>query len=132
MAETEFQSERLRDLAVRAADSRRGLSDASRRLKVASDFGQRVQTSIRGNLFVWLGTAAVVGLVLAKLPARRKKIYVGSGVSPTAETAKGGLLLATAGLLFKIFRPFLQKILVEQIGVLAEKHFSSRTGKSPR
>ena len=128
MAEAEFKSERLRRLSERAAETRLALSVAGRHLRSSTNLGQRMQTSIRGNLMTWISSAAVVGWVLARLPSRKKKIYIDKATNTvtTAGAAKGGLLLAVLGIVFKVASPFLQKMLVEQMGVLAEKHFVKR------
>lgn len=125
MAEAESYSERLKLLSERAAASRQALAQAGHSLQASAHIGRRVQTSIRGNLTAWLGSAALVGWVLSKLPARKKKVYVHSA-GGTAEAAKGGLFVAGLGLVFQLVRPLLQKMLVEQVGAYAEKRFAHR------
>ncbi len=142
MAEAEHYAQRIKQLSDRAAASRQRLAYAGRSLESAADFGRRVQTSIRGNLTTWLGSAALIGLVLAKLPSRKKKIYIKAGASKGTKAeaessgkAKGGLAIALLGLVFQAVRPQLQKLITEQIRAQIEKRRASQrvaaTGVSP-
>jgi hypothetical protein len=125
MAEAEYHSERLKRLSERAAASRQALSQAGRHLQNSTDLGSRVRSSMQGHLATWVGSAAVIGWVLSRLPARKKKIYVNTGhaasVGPQT-AAKSGLFVAIIGLVFKLVQPLLQKIVLEKIGHLAERH----------
>ncbi|MEO7932253.1 MAG: hypothetical protein ABIT76_03740 [Chthoniobacterales bacterium] len=142
MAEAEHYNHRLKQLSDRAAASRHSLAHAGRSLAASANVSRRLQTSIRGNLTTWLGSAALVGLVLAKLPARKKKIYIKAGASKgtkaeaeSAGKAKGGLAIALLGLVFQAVRPHLQKLITEQIRAQIEKRRASQrvaaTGVSP-
>ncbi len=68
-----------------------------------------------------------MGLVLAKLPARKKKIYVNTKTG-TTKKASGGLFVAALGVVFQLVRPFLQKFVLQQAKVLAQKHLQQRHG----
>lgn len=125
MAETQITTNRLNSLRDRAAKSRTQLSNATEHLEHAANISQRVQTSIRGNLTTWLGSAALIGLVLAKLPARKKKVYINAKTGKTT-SKKSGLLVAGLGIAFQMARPFLQKALLEQAHILADKHLANR------
>jgi hypothetical protein len=138
MAETENTDERLKLLATRAEISRRALGNAGADLKSAVNVGRRVETSIRGNMTTWLGSAALIGVILAKLPPRKKKVYVSDKTGkkmqePESTVKKGGVMVAVFGIIFQMVRPMLQKFVVAQAKTLAEKHFNYRVaqGASP-
>ena len=126
MAKTENTTDRLNSLRDRAAKSRASLSEAADDLQHAANISQRMETSIRGNLTTWLGSAALIGLVLAKLPARKKKVYINAKTGKTSASKKNGILVALLGFAFQMARPFLQKALVEQAHNLADKHRANR------
>lgn len=129
MAQAELYSDRLKQLSDRAAASRQAFTEAGRSLQSSADLGQRLQNSFQKNITAWLGSAAVVGWVLSKLPARKKKIYAGKGshtASATTEAVKGGVFISILGIVFKLVQPLLQKLLVQQLGTLTEKHLANR------
>jgi hypothetical protein len=64
----------------------------------------------------FLGSATVFGLLLSKLPARKKKIYVErKGKEAIKEVEKAGLWLVLLQFLFKTFRPALTSLLAKQV-----------------
>ena len=127
MAET---NEKLKLLMARAENSRREIANATTSLKHAANVPQRVQTSIRGNIATWLGSAALIGVVLAKLPARKKKVYINSKTGKKT-IEKKGLLVVLLGLVFQAVRPFLQKMVLEQAHLMADKHLANRSQPNP-
>ena len=132
MAQTEITTNRLNSLRDRAAKSREQLSKATGSLEAAANISQRLQTSIRGNLTTWLGTSALIGLVLAKLPARKKKVYI-NAKSGKSTTPKRGIFVALLGIAFQLLRPFLQKTLLAQAHILVDKHLANRSApRAPR
>jgi hypothetical protein len=138
MAETEDTDQRLKVLTTRAEVSRRTLTHAGADLKAAVNVSRRVETSIRGNMTTWLGSAALIGVILAKLPPRKKKVYVSAKTGekmkePDSSVKKGGVMVAAFGIIFQMVRPTLQKFVIAQAKTLAEKHFNRRVaeGASP-
>ena len=66
-------------LAERFTISRRRLSGSSKDVRQAFDFGRyghHLQKSMRENIYAWMGSAAMVGWVLSRMPAKKQKLYV--------------------------------------------------------
>jgi hypothetical protein len=61
------------------AEARLGLTGAGSIVKNRLDIPKRVSVSLRRNSWSWLSLAAILGWVLARLPFRRKKIYLEAG-----------------------------------------------------
>jgi len=81
-------------------------------LDVAAHFKQ----SFHENKAAYIGGATFFGLLLSKLPARKKKIYVERKAKGAVEEAgKAGLLLIVVQFLFKMFRPMLTSVLTKQV-----------------
>src|SRR5258708_19612753 len=61
------------------AEARLGLTGSAAVWKDRLDLPARVAASFRRNSWSWVSLAAIVGWVLARLPFRRKKIYLEAG-----------------------------------------------------
>jgi hypothetical protein len=61
------------------AEARLGLASTAAIVKDRLDLPARLSASFRRNSWSWVSLAAIVGWVLARLPFRRKKIYIESG-----------------------------------------------------
>lgn len=89
-----------------------------------------LKNSFRTHKSGWLGGAAIMGLLLAKLPARKKKIYVEKrGDSPAKNLQKAGLTLALAKMAFTAARPFLTKLALKKFTEYSQRRPSA---PSPR
>ena len=76
------------------------------------DVSRRARRSFARNTVAWLGGGALVGVLLAKLPARTKKIAVdGMGRKHKGEgtAVKAGLLLGGLKIAFDLAKPMLLK-----------------------
>src|SRR2546426_718485 len=74
------------------------------------DVPSHLKKNVREHKSAWIGGAAALGLLLAKLPARKKKIYVDRrGNEQIKKIEKAGLALAVGKLLFSVARPALTK-----------------------
>jgi hypothetical protein len=76
------------------------------------DFSLRAKKSFAKNPLPWLGGAAFLGLLVARIPRRTKKVVrvVPKRKDDTAEKAgKAGLLLAAMKMAFDFARPALLK-----------------------
>ncbi|HEX3443813.1 MAG TPA: hypothetical protein VHS80_03795 [Chthoniobacterales bacterium] len=61
------------------AEARLGLTSTAAIVKDRLDIPTRLSASFRRNSWSWVSLAAIVGWVLARLPFRRKKIYIEAG-----------------------------------------------------
>src|SRR5260370_39632542 len=61
------------------AEARLGLAGSAAFVKDRRDLLARVPASFRRNSWSWVSLGAIVGWVLARLPFRRKKIYLEAG-----------------------------------------------------
>lgn len=70
----------------------------------------RVKASYQRHGFAWLSGAALFGLVLAKLPARKKIVKVdakGQRLREAPKMAKAGLIFGALKLAFDLSKPLL-------------------------
>lgn len=127
------REDRKAELIAQLGVARARLNVCTTRLHVAADIPSRVRHNFSRHLFPWLGGATLLGVVLAKLPARKKKIYVnaeGKRVSG-GEAAKAGLLITGLKLAFDFAKPTLMKMAAEKLKPMAEQYFA-RAYQSPR
>jgi hypothetical protein len=112
MAEPTVKIELAADLD-RARARLAGNFDALRR---DLDVPAHLKHSFHGNKAAYIGGATLFGLILSKLPARRKKIYVERKSGEAVQKAeKAGLLLILLQFLFKTLRPALTSLLAKQV-----------------
>jgi len=82
------------------------------------DFPRKLKNSFRDQPAIWIGAIAVVGLLIAVAPARRKKIYVRSKEN-SKQTGKGllvaGALVGVLKFAATILRPALIKFVTSKI-----------------
>ena len=80
------------------------------------DVGTHLKQSFHENKAAYIGGATLFGLLLSKLPVRRKKIYVErkpkDGIK---EVEKAGLWLILLQFLFKTLRPLLTSLVTRQV-----------------
>ncbi len=81
------------------------------------DVGTHFKHSFHENKAAYIGGATLFGLLLAKLPARRKKIFVErKGAKAGVKAAeKAGIWLILLDFLFKTFRPALTSLVTKQV-----------------
>ena len=63
-------------LAARLEEDRRGMAQAVSELKNDYDIPQRLNASIRQHPWVSVFSAALIGWLLSRLPARRREVYI--------------------------------------------------------
>jgi hypothetical protein len=80
------------------------------------DVGTHLKESFHQNKAAYIGGATTLGLLLSKLPTRRKKVYVerksGDGVK---EVEKAGLWLVLLQFLLKAVRPIITPVLTKLV-----------------
>ena len=86
------------------------------------DVPSHLNKAVRQNKTLWLSGAAALGLLITKLPARKKKIYVEKGTNKKVkEVEKAGLALALAKMAFSAAKPLLMGIATKKIGEMAKR-----------
>ena len=76
------------------------------------DVGRRARRSFARNSVAWLGGAALFGLLLAKIPARTKKVALnwrGRKAEVRESAVKAGLLIGALKIAFDLAKPQLLK-----------------------
>lgn len=80
------------------------------------DLGTHFKESFHQNKAAYIGGATLFGLLLSKLPARRKKIYVDKkSKAGVKEAEKAGLWLILLQFVFKVVRPMLTSLVAKQV-----------------
>jgi len=80
------------------------------------DVGTHLKKSFHQNKAAYIGGATVFGLLLSKLPARRKKVYVErKSKDRIKEAEKAGMWLILLEFLFKTLRPLLTSLVTKQV-----------------
>jgi len=78
--------------------------------------GTHFKQSFHQHKAAYIGGATLFGLLLSKLPSRKKKIYLDrkpkSGIK---EAEKAGLWLILLEFVFKVMRPLLTTLLTKQV-----------------
>jgi hypothetical protein len=91
-------------------------------LRYEFDFPRKLKNSFRQSPLVWISVLAVVGMVVAVAPARRKKVYIQPEVKKNGKKGSGkGLLEAGAlvGVLkfaATLLRPVILKYVTAKVG----------------
>ena len=87
----------------------------------------QIQRSFTRHRTAWFGGATLVGLLLAKLPARTKKVVVtrkGEPLATKTSAMSAGLLVGGLKLVFAVCKPWLTGWLAQRI--------TTRAGDGPR
>ena len=90
------------------------------------DVPAHLKQGFRRHKTLYLTGAAGIGWVLARLPARKKKIYIDRGenrkIKQAGEMGLLGLLFVALKFLFSIFRPAIAAFAARKISTLAERY----------
>jgi hypothetical protein len=104
------------------AAARSRLSETGGALRTTFDLASRAKQSFQRHRPTWLGGAALLGLVLAKLPTRRKTVFVEKATGKTIGAAgKLGFLWPVAKLVFDFAMPVVSELAGKYYGVLRGK-----------
>ncbi len=126
------EDHRKAELTAELARSRRRMSGEFVGLHRALDFPQRAKDAIVKNPVAWAGGAGVVGLLLSKLPARRKLTRPTSDAATATVTAAGktGLILGALKIAFDLSRPALTRWASQRVSDYMES--GRNAGRFPR
>jgi hypothetical protein len=98
-------------------------------LRYELDFPRKVRNSFRDQPGIWIGAIAVIGLLIAVAPARRKKVYVRSKEN-SKQNGKGlleaGALVGILKFAATLLRPTLIKFVTNKLSGYSAR---SRTGR---
>ena len=105
------EDQRKAELTAELAYARRRLTANLGALRRDLDFPGRVKGAVMKHPAAWIGGAALFGILLSKLPARRKKVVVTADGKPAklARAGRTGLLLGVLKIAFDLSRPALAK-----------------------
>ncbi|HEV7405725.1 MAG TPA: hypothetical protein VGO11_22465 [Chthoniobacteraceae bacterium] len=105
------QIDRARSKATACRRELKGdLNVADRVHEVGEQVRYELKESVDQHRGLWLGGAALLGLLISKIPPRTKVIVRGNGSKASREATKAGkagLFVAALGWLFSLVRPML-------------------------
>lgn len=85
-------------------------------LRHGLDIGTHFKESFHQNKAAYIGGATFLGLLLSKLPARRKKVYVDrKSKAGIKQAEKAGFWLVLLQFLFNSLRPMLSSLVAKQV-----------------
>jgi len=114
------------ELAAELDRARAKLSRNMAEFRRDIDVPSHLNKAVRQNKTLWLSGAAALGLVIAKLPSRKKKVYVDSKTNKKVKEAeKAGLALALAKLAFSAAKPVIMGIATKKIAEVAKRQGGS-------
>ena len=118
-------------LVAELAAARSRLSEAGGALRTALDLPSRAKESFKRHRPTWLGGAALAGLVLSKLPTRRKTVFVERATGKAiGASGKLGLMWTAAKFAFDLAAPFVSELAGKRFGDIA-KRFSRAAEDKP-
>ena len=125
MAQKSEEDESNYELTQKIAHSREHMARDLSGLRYELDFPMKFRRSFQRSTVVWIGAAAVVGIVFAFMPARTKKVYV-AGKKKNEQGKKfleAGFVVAAAKLAATLLKPIV-------VGYLTKR--MSGAGSKPR
>jgi hypothetical protein len=112
MAESDVKVE----LAAELERARARLAHNIGALREDLDVATHVKHSLAQHKAAYIGGATFLGLLLSKLPARKKKIYVErKSKDAVKEVEKAGIWIVLLQLIFKAFQPMLTSLVSQQV-----------------
>jgi hypothetical protein len=122
------ESRRKTELAADLDRARAALARNFDALRQDMDVGTHLKASFHKNKAAYIGGATVFGLLLSKLPPRKKKVYVekkSKGI--VKEAQKAGLWLVLLEFLFKTFRPLITSVVTKGVTEFVRARGRSRS-----
>lgn len=117
-------------LLAELASARERLSETGEDLRRHLDVPARARESFREHRPAWLGGAALIGLVLSKLPARKKTVLIERATGKALGAAgKLGVAWSVARIAFDFARPLLSELAGKHVGDIARRF--GKSGKQP-
>jgi len=117
------------ELIAELERSRARLGQSIDGIRRDADLGAQLKSSFTNHKTAWLGGAGIAGWVLARLPARKKKVkvFIGDkkGDGATGEikkAAEAGVLFGILKFIFTLFRPAIVAFATKKIADLAARN----------
>ena len=125
MADAKEQKQRLANELV---DLRARVTNQTHLVQRQLDVRQHLSQSLRRHSVAWVSSAAVVGWLLSRLPARKKKVYVQAKTNEHVAKASSsnGLLLAVGKGAWSVAKPLLMAYLTHKLADSAKRGFRWR------
>jgi hypothetical protein len=124
MADDSRKLELIADLAR----ARGELTAHTRAVRRELDVPARLKSSFRRHGLVWLAGAGLLGLLLTRLPRRKKPVpHAWRKPPPEVKAAKAGLLITALKFAFDIVRPALAKWIAHQVTAYTEGRSHTRS-----
>lgn len=103
------QDDNKAELIAELARARARWTQGALTLRHDLDFSTRVKKAFKSSPLPWMGGAALLGLIIARLPRKRTKVVITrKSKEPAMETAgKAGLILGALKIAFDFARPTL-------------------------
>jgi hypothetical protein len=128
MAEESGHDKPTEELKAQIAHSRALVSRDLRGLRYELDFPHKIRKSFQRQTVFWLAGAAAIGLLLTRLPARAKKVYVEPRIGGKSKhrLLEAGFVLGALKIAATLFRPVIVDLVRKRLGGFAAKSSSSR------
>jgi hypothetical protein len=126
------QEQRKAELTAELAAARRRISSDFGALRYSLDFPRRAKDAVKRHPFAWVGGATLFGVLLSKLPARRKKVLVTSKGEAVKKSGavQAGLLVSVLKIALDVARPVLMKWATQRVADYMDP--SRNDSRSPR
>ena len=131
MAEKSGQGKSLHELRQEAAHSRDRLGRDLTGLRYELDFPLKFRKSFQRQTVVWIGAAIVIGVLIAALPGRTKKVQLKARAKSKGEHQKEGILgaglaLGALKLVATMLKPTITQFVAKKMGGYAAGAGSGR------
>lgn len=104
------------ELAAELERARGRLAHNFGALRQDLDVATHLKHSLSEHKTAYIGGATLLGLLLSKLPARKKKIYVDrKSKDAVKDVEKAGIWIVLLQLIFKAFQPMLTSLVSQQL-----------------
>jgi hypothetical protein len=128
MAEESGHDKPTEELKAQIAHSRALVSRDLRGLRYELDFPHKIRKSFQRQTVFWLAGVAMVGLLLARLPGRAKKVYVEPRIGGKSKHRflEAGFVLGALKIAATLLRPVVVDLVRNRFSGFVAKSSSSR------
>jgi hypothetical protein len=121
MAEKPGQAKSLHELRQQAAHARDRLGRDLTGLRYELDFPLKFRKSFQRQTVIWIGAAIVIGVLIAALPPRTKKVQINAKAKSKGEAQKEGILgaglaLGALKLVATMLKPTITAFVAKKMG----------------